>query len=231
MTLTTPSKITALHHAHLGLGASMVEKDGWLVAERYGSVDAEMEMAAQAGGICDISPMGKLDVQGNNALAGVGEALGLSGPLPVSGTRRVEEGGVAAIGLAHDEALVLTPAGDVASIAEQLEKGLDGCAHLVDVTSAWAAIAVVGPLAHRVLSKVAELDLDPRVFPDGGCVQGKAVEVHVIVLRSDVGKTLGYQVLVTRDYGEYLWEPLLHAGHGEGVGPVGFEALSRLRSG
>ena len=153
-----------------------------------------METATQYGGICDISPMGKLDVQGTDALSGVGGLLNLSGPLRVGGTQRDEERGVTAIGLAFDEALVLTPAGEVGPIVEQLEKGLDGCAHLVDVTSAWAGIAVVGPLSYRVLSKVAELDLDPSVFPNGGCVQGKAAEVHAIIVRSDVGKTLGYQV-------------------------------------
>ncbi|MEE9247457.1 MAG: hypothetical protein V3U79_02015, partial [Dehalococcoidia bacterium] len=108
---------------------------------------------------------------------------------------------------------------------------LEGCAHLVDVTSSWAGVCVLGPRSQRVLSRLVELDLDPAVFAGGSCAQGKAAEVHVLVIHSDIGDLLAYEVYVTRDYGEYLWNALLHAGDSEGVGPIGVEALDGLRAG
>lgn len=236
MKAATPLKMTAMHHAQLALGARLVERDGWQAPEVYTSVGEEVEMVRGAGGICDISPVGKLDVQGTEALAGLNKILGLSKPLNVGRAVSVEiklEDGVirraTAVGLACDEVLILTQPGEAASISRQLEGELAGCAHLVDVTSAWAGVAIVGPQSYRVLSKLAELDLDPLVFPDRGCVQGKAAEVHVIIVRSDIGGALGYQLFVTRDFGEYIWNALLHAGRSDGVGPVGTKALDEIK--
>ena len=83
----------------------------------------------------------------------------------------------------------------------------------------------------RILSRLVELDLDPSVFPDGACAQAKAAEVHVLVLRRDIGDLPAFQLFVTRDFGEYFWEALLHAGSGEGVSAVGLEAIRRLETG
>ncbi|MEE9199284.1 MAG: hypothetical protein V3U26_05750 [Dehalococcoidia bacterium] len=220
-------------------GATLVNREGWQLPARYASVKEEVEMVRMAGGLCDISPVGKLAVQGANALGRLSEALSPSDPLQVGWARgcsiKISRGtaveGITIAGLAYDEALVLTPPADVAPVSTFLEERLEGCAHLVDVTSSRAGMWVVGPLSHRVLAKLAELDLDPKVFADGRCVQGRAAEVHVLVLRSDIAGILAYQVYVTRDFGEYIWDALLHAGHRERVGPFGIEALDQLRSG
>ena len=229
-------KRTAIYHRHVADGATIVERDGWQLPARYTSVEAEVKMVRTAGGICDISPTGKLDAQGADALSLLSRALSLAETLKVGWTQRCSmstaEGDtiddVNVAGLSYDEAIVLTPAARTRSAAAILEERLNGCAHLIDVTSTRAGLWLVGPHSHRVLSKLAELDLDPTVFPDGRCVQGKAAEVHVLVIRSDILGLLAYQVYVTRDYGEYLWDALLHAGHRDGVGPFGIEALDQL---
>ena len=239
MAIARPLKLTAMYHAHLAKGATFAERDGWQLPARYASADEEVEMVRGAGGICDISPVGKLDIQGAAALGKLVEILSLSSPLEVGWMQRcsvptpgVSNGdGITVAGLAYDEALVFTLPSGVASVANVLEERLDGCAHLVDVTSSWAGVEIVGPLSHRVLARLAELDLDPAVFDDGRCVQCKAAEVHALVLRSDIGGMLAYQLYVTRDFGEYIWDALLHAGRGDGVGPIGMEALEQLRTG
>ena len=238
MALAIPVKRTAMYHSHAAKGATFVDRDGWHMPAWYTSVDQEVEMARSTGGMCDISPVGKLDLQGTEVLGQLTDILDLSNTLEVGQSQRcpnpvsgaVQDETLTAAGLSYDEALVLTPQGNVASVASFLEGRLDGCAHLVDVTSSRAGIWVIGPLGHRVLSKLVELDLDPTLFADGSCVQGKAAEVHVMVLRSDIAGLLGYQLYVTRDFGEYLWNALLHAGHREGVGPLGIEALEQIQS-
>ena len=239
MAIASPLKLTAMYHAQVAIGATLMEKDGWHVPATYTSVEAEVEMVGKAGGIYDLSPLGKLDIQGTDALGRLSQSLSLSSslqvgqalhaPNPTSQGSNVDD--IIVAGLSYDEALVLTPPAQVASVAQFLEERLEECAHLVDLTSSQAGVGVVGPLSYKVLAKLADLDLDPSVFDDGRCVQCKAAEIQVLILRSDIGGVLGYEMYVTRDFGEYIWDALLHAGHGEGVGPFGVEALEQLKSG
>ena len=237
--VASPVKLTAMYNAHQELGAVFTHREGWRLPARYTSAGEEMDLARKAAGVCDISPVGKLDLQGDAVLDELSRVLALQGSLKVGRVVRCpnptasEDGGDAVMvaGLSYDEAMVFTSSGEALSVAGFLEEGLDGCAHLVDVTSSWAGVCVLGPRSPRVLSRLVELDLDPAVFADGSCAQGKAAEVHVLVIRSDIGDLLAYEVYVTRDYGEYLWDALLHAGGSEGVGPIGVEALDGLRAG
>ena len=236
ITTANPIRRTAMYHAHKSARASIVEKDGWYLPSVYTSVEAELEMLGNCGGICDISPMGKLVIQGTEALRALSETLSLPEPLEVGKAQSCPnlisaDDQLTVVGLAYDDALVLTRPWDVGSVGDFLEVNLKGCAHIVDLTSTNAGVLVSGPLAYRLLSKIVELDLDPAVFADGSCVQGKAAEVYVLVIRSDIADTLTYQLYVPRDYGEYLWETLLHAGKNEGIGAFGFETLEHIRSG
>ena len=60
----TPVGLSAMHYQHVGLGAVMVEADGWQCPIRYGSVEEELEQVRQGVGLCDVSPTGKLLLQG-----------------------------------------------------------------------------------------------------------------------------------------------------------------------
>lgn len=238
------ARLTAMHHAHLAAGAVMVERDGWQLPGSFTSAEAEVETVRRAVGVCDVSPAGKLTIQGRDAPRRVAEAMPACGPVEVGLARtgptgaQAEAGGevsdstwLTVLGLSHDEVMVLTAPSEVGAVAGFLGRRLEGCAHLVDVTSVRAGLWVAGPLGHRVLSRLAELDLEPAAFPVGACAQGKVAGVHAVVLRRDAAGLPAYQLYVTRDYGEHLWDAILHAGRGEGIAPFGTEALERLTSG
>ena len=234
--LGTPTKLTAMHNAHQELGAMFVDRDGWNLPARYFSTGLEVARAIGGGGICDISPVGKLTFQGNDVLKELARALSLPEPPAVGKAMKCasptasedSRESVTVAGLTYDEAMVITSPWAKDSVAGALGDQLGVCAHMIDVTSVWAGLAVVGPRSRDVLSKLVELDLDPREFVDGACAQGKAAEVHVLVIRGDLSDLEAYQVYVTRDYGEYLWHALLHAGKNVWVGPIGIEAFERI---
>ena len=48
--------------------------------------------------------------------------------------------------------------------------------------------------------------------------------VHAIVLRKDLSRDPAYHLLVGREYGESVWESVLHAGHEFHITPFGLEA-------
>ena len=66
---------SALHAFHLSAGAGMAENNGWHCPDSYGSVDAEVQAVFEQVGLSDISPLAKLDMQGNNAFAALAQWL------------------------------------------------------------------------------------------------------------------------------------------------------------
>ena len=101
---------------------------------------------------------------------------------------------------------------------------------MIDLTSAWAGIGIMGPRSVYALAKLVELDLDPDKFLDGACAQAKTAEVHSLLVRGDVSGHYACQLYVTRDFGEYMWDALVHAGKGVGVSPIGIEAFEQISS-
>jgi heterotetrameric sarcosine oxidase gamma subunit len=233
-----PLKLTALHHFHLGQGAAMAEVDGWQLPTRYSSAEEEVEMVRRSAGICDISPTGKLDIQGDDVAAALARALPQAPRIEVGRVHYAQIAGadgsivdqVRVAGLAHDEALALTSPGKVSSVASYLEGSLSGCAHVVDVTSGRAGFCVAGPLAHQLLVRLVDLDLDPKVFTDGSCAQARVADVHGLLVRRDMGTLPAYELYVTRDLAMYVWDALLHEGRHEGVKAFGTEALNLLKA-
>lgn len=133
--------------------------------------------------------------------------------------------------LAQDELLLLTAPLDLEAVHDALQPALAGaCAHLTDLTSALAALDLVGPSAPEVLSRLIALDLRPTVFAPGTLTQGGLAGVHAIVLRLDLGPHLGYRLLVGRELAECVWDVLLDAGAEFGMAPVGTLAHALLRS-
>jgi glycine cleavage system aminomethyltransferase T len=46
-----------------------------------------------------------------------------------------------------------------------------------------------------------------------------------IILRDDLGDIPAYHLLVSREYGESVWDAILHAGHEFHIAPCGLKAL------
>ena len=235
----SPVKLTAMHHQHLRMGATIGDEHGWRRPSYYTSSQRELEAIREAGGVCDTSPCGKFLVQGSGVWPALRGLVLESASLPVN--RATIGGPVGPDGagplrlvtcrLADDEAFIISSPEEAGQAMRALQGHLDGCAHTVEMTSHYAAASVLGPLSSQLLAKVTDLDISPRAFPDLSCAQGQLAEVYAIVLREDRGGLLGYDIFFSRDYGEYLWEVLLEAGRDYGIGPVGTEALKLLVGG
>jgi glycine cleavage system aminomethyltransferase T len=60
------------------------------------------------------------------------------------------------------------------------------------------------------------------------CGQTSLAHVHSIVLRDDLQGVPAFHILVSREYGESVWESILHAGHEFQLAPFGLKALEVL---
>ena len=240
-------KRSALHHWHLACGATMVADGGWQRPEQYGSTDEEIGTVHTSVGMCDISPVGKLDLKGTDLSAVLEQRLSFDAAPQIGHVERIRLTGVVGVGgisrpngldglccrLTHDNVLLTTPAGTRSALEQLcLEKRQesstpDTCAHLTDLTSALTAIQLVGPASPELLSKLISLDLSPSQFPDLRCAQASIATVHAMLIRADIGSHLTYEIYCRRECGEYMWETLYDAGQEFGVIPFGL-ATQRL---
>ena len=234
MATWSPIALSAIHHKHLGLGATMVENSGWQRPARYTSVEDEVDRLQQAVGICDISPVGKMLLQSEAAISLLEATItGIDG-VAVGQVRRLRRKGdteyhdVVVAYLAVDEAFVLISPNGASLVAKSLAKDSAYCAHAVDMTSAYAGVMIVGPLARGLLGAVTEVNVSGRTMPDMSCLQAKVAEIHALLLRRDLGGLLCYELYIGREFGEYIWDTLMEAGEEYHIVPFGIEALARL---
>lgn len=222
-----PQRRTALHDCQVALGAAFLEVAGWQVASAFRPLEEELAAVRAGVGLVDLSSFGKLRLVGREVARLLADHLGGGAVPSVGRTIPIQAGGRPddrlLLGLTADEFLLTTAPGAEEGLKAELEARLaaDGaCAHLFDVTSSLAAIAVVGPASREVLRRITPLDLRPWRFPDGSCAQGSVAKVPGLVVRSDRGGLPAYRLFVSWAYGGYLWETLWDAGRDLGVAPM-----------
>ena len=240
---------SALHAFHLA-EASMIEDHGWQCADSYGAVDAEVQALREQVGLSDISPLAKLDIQGNDVFASLGQNLSLGLSLGIS-LETVPVGRAVRIpaqalqldtqasgllcSLARNHARLVSPPGTAGAVHARVESVIpqtadSACIHLTDVTSNFTAVQIVGPLSRELLRKLTALDLRSAQFPDLSCAQGSLASIHALVLRADIQAHLAYQVYCGREFGAYVWDALLDAGQEFGARPFGLAAQRQLQA-
>ncbi|MEE9162784.1 MAG: glycine cleavage T C-terminal barrel domain-containing protein, partial [Candidatus Neomarinimicrobiota bacterium] len=236
-----PIKRTPMDRKHRELGAPIVDLGPWQRAYSYGSPQEECLAVRHRVGIIDVSTLGKLDVRGRDAPALLDKvythrfsSLGIGriryGLLCSDNSTILDDGTVARMG--EDRYFVTTTTGNVDFIEEWFKWWLAGtgmCAHVTNLTSAFAAVNVAGPRARDTLVKLTDIDLSPDAFRYMRSAQGTVAGVPAIFLRIGfVGET-GWELHVPAEYGEYLWDTLMEAGQEFGIAPFGLEAQRILR--
>ena len=151
----------------------------------------------------------RLDPEDAEALTAAGAALG--GSLPrTPNTAAATINGWTLLWLGPGEWLVTGPAEDGAGLEEALQARLDGHHHaLTDVSAMYATLALSGPRAREVLMKGCRLDLHPRAFGPGACIQTSMARGHVILHQTDDAPS--YEITVRNSFSVYLATWLLDA--------------------
>ncbi len=247
-----PAQFTAAHDVAVQRDAPMIEAGLWYrpaCFPRNGetswreSCDREVRMVRSAVGICDVSTLGKIDVQGPDA----GAFLDLVHANTVSGLRvgRVrygimlrEDGHVMDDGtcarLAPQHFLVTT----TTAAAEQVTRHLEfvhQCLvpHLdlrfIPVTEQWAQFAIAGPKSRALLNALLDTPLDGGEFPFMACGEVAVMGGAARLFRISFSGEHAYELAVPARFGAALFRQLLCLAEQFGGGPYGMEALNVLR--
>jgi glycine cleavage system aminomethyltransferase T len=198
----------------------MIQHHGWEVPSFFSDADGEAARTRESVGLADVSWMLKFDLQGH----------GLKTP-PELGP----EASLWPLGQLHY--LVTCEPAEGQAVREFLQQsqkvGADASlpppVYVTDVTSVYAQLLLAGPRSREVLSKLTSMNLSEKARGNLTCAQANVAHVHAIVLRKDLAGVPAYHLLVGREYGESLWESVLHAGHEFHITPFGLEAQRELQ--
>ncbi|MEM8555112.1 MAG: sarcosine oxidase subunit alpha family protein [Pseudomonadota bacterium] len=247
-----PLRKTPSHAWAKEQGAVFTEAGLWLRAQYFPqpgethwrqSVDREVIATRRGVGICDVSTLGKIDVQGRDAAAFLNfvYANGFA-KLAVGKTRyglMLREDGFAfddgtCARLSENRYMVTTTTANAGSVLRHMEfvrqclcPEMD--VHLISVTDAWAQYAVAGPQSRALLQKVIDEDISNEGFPFMACKGLDVAGVPGRLFRISFSGELAYEVAVPTRYGDALIRRLMELGAPMGVVPYGTEALGVMR--
>jgi len=242
-----PQRFLTSHSASVERAAPMIEAGMWYRPSYFPrpgeatwreACDREVGMVRSTVGVCDVSTLGKIDIQGRDSarfLDLVYTNMFLT--LPVGRVRYglmlradghvLDDGTTARLGENHYVMTTTTAAAGL--VMRHLEFVAQAyCAtwdvRFISVTENWAQFAVAGPKAKALLDTIVPVDL-----PFMGCADVQIGQIGARVFRISFSGEQGYEVAVPARYGEALFRDLLARAETLGGGPYGMEALNVLR--
>jgi sarcosine oxidase, subunit alpha len=231
---TGAERLSPLHHKHLELGAKMRVYDGWMQAENYEkTAEAEAKQALLHVGICDISPVPKLDIKGRDIDAFLESALASKDfprlPSEVSVSPGGEDSRAYACRLTKEHAIMIGGPPQLGQLSSPLDASsitaTNGC-HLTNVTSVYAGLNIVGPSSTALLTELMEVDVFSNKERVRWCLEGGLAKVRAMVVHAGGDS---FDIFFGRDYAEYVWDELVRRGMKYSMVPFGFEAHRLIR--
>jgi 4-methylaminobutanoate oxidase (formaldehyde-forming) len=132
--------------------------------------------------------------------------------------------------LAQDAYYIVTGTGFATHDFSWIERNLpEGDVRLLDVTSAFAVVPVMGPRARDLLARVSADDLSNERFPFGSWRSIAIAGAPVRALRVTYVGELGYELHVPSELALTVYETLLAAGEELGLAHAGYRAIESLR--
>jgi sarcosine oxidase subunit alpha len=248
-----PKRLTPSHIWAQEQGAVFVEVGNWLRAQWFPqagettwrqSVDREVLATRKSVGVCDVTTLGKIDVQGTDAAAFLNKVYcnGFA-KLAVGKTRyglMLREDGVAmddgtAARLAEDHFVVTTTTANALPVYRHMEFVRqclfpDMDVQLISTTEAWAQYAVAGPNSRKLLEQIVDQDISNDAFPFMACANITICGgLRARLFRISFSGELAYEIAVPSAYGDAMIRKIMEVGAPYGITPYGTEALGVMR--
>jgi len=205
-------KLSPVHHSLQELGAAWTEIDGWKIAARFRPAAAEFQNLSAAVGLCDLSFQTKIEFRGRD-IERVLPGLPAVGCISIQDQASLHR-------LTREQVLVCGQ-------GRQMPDG-QGCVHRTDRTSGFAQFLLAGPRATDVLNRLSSVDSRDSSFPDLSCRWAPLAQVVAVIARRDRRALRAYELLVSREFGEYAWRAVWETGTALGMTVFGLETRLAL---
>ncbi|MGD9294280.1 MAG: sarcosine oxidase subunit alpha family protein [Roseobacter sp.] len=247
-----PRRYTTSHAASLARGAPMIEAGMWYRPSYFPSkgettwreaCDREVRYVRETVGVCDVSTLGKIDIQGPDAARFLDFVYTNTFSTLKTGRVRyglmlredghvMDDGTTARLGEQHFLMTTTTAAaGQVMRhlefVRQALRPELD--VRFSSVTEQWAQFAVAGPGSRALLNGILSEQLNNEAWPFMACGSVEVRGVQGRLFRISFSGEHAYEIAVPARYGGSLFESLVTQAEAMGGGAYGMEALNVLR--
>ncbi|MFV0514010.1 MAG: sarcosine oxidase subunit alpha family protein [Jhaorihella sp.] len=247
-----PERLTTSHAASLERGAPMIEAGLWYRPGYFPapgetgwrqSCDREVSMVREAVGVCDVSTLGKIDIQGPDVGALLDFVYSNTFSTLKAGRVRyglmlredgfvMDDGTTARLGETHYLMTTTTAAaGEVMRHLDFVHQCLrpDWDVSIVSVTEQWAQFAIAGPRSRELLNGLLDTPMSEGDWPFMACGPVSVLGVGARLFRISFSGEHAYELAVPARFGDALFRTLLERAEALGGGPYGMEALNVLR--
>ena len=249
-----PLRLTPSHRWAESRGATFVDLGEWRRAKAFplaGERDWKRTLVREVlgvrngVGVCDVSTLGKIDVQGADAATFLDRVYAnVISSLPIGKTRYgimlredgivFDDGTVARFAASHF--VLSTTSAHAAKVLQHLEHArqvlwpqLD--VQIAAVTEQWAQFAVAGPRSRALLEQLlgGSIDVSNAAFPYLACGQFCWQGGPARLFRISFSGELAYELAVPARRGDAVVRAIMTAGEPLGVVPYGMETLGTMR--
>ncbi|MBN8200454.1 glycine cleavage system aminomethyltransferase GcvT [Bacillus sp. NTK034] len=230
-------KRTPLFEVYKDYGAKTIDFGGWDLPVQFSSIKEEHEAVRTKAGLFDVSHMGEIEVKGTDSLKYLQKMMTNDiSKLKNSGAQYTamcyENGGTVDDLLVYkiedDHYLLVVNASNIEKDFNWLQDHAEGNVELKNLSEDMAQLAIQGPLAEKVLQKLAGTnlaDIGFFKFQQDVDLNGK----KALVSRTGYTGEDGFEVYCDAKDAAALWNEILEAGKEEGVLPCGLGARDTLR--
>ena len=220
-----------LHDRHVAAGAKLIPFAGWEMPVQYAGIRAEHLAVRRHAGVFDVSHMGQIETRGRQAPEFLQHLLSNDlRRLPEGGAQYSvmcrEDGGVLddliTYRLADTVFLTVTNAANHARDLEWFRtQARDYDVDVIDRTEYFAMLAVQGPDARALLTKLADGSMPSRMH----CCQRVVAGVPMLVCGTGYTGEDGCELLVDPAQAPAVWDAVVAGG----ATPIGLGARDTLR--
>ncbi len=226
---------TPLYDWHKNHGAKMVEFGGWLLPVSYEGVLSEHQAVRERCGLFDISHMGEIFVEGEDAAAFLQY-------LTTNDVSKLKDGAaqyslllnaqgyvlddIIVYRLKPDKYLLCVNASNTEKAYQWIRSQAKGRVEIKNRSAAMGMVALQGPASAKVLAKLG-IDLQP--LDRFHFLETSVASAAVIFSRTGYTGEEGAEFFLEGIDLSRVWEALLQAGEAEGIRPIGLGARDTLR--
>ncbi len=228
---------TPIFEEHRALGAKLVPFAGYEMPVQYPAGILEEHAAVRkAAGLFDVSHMGEVFIQGPDALALVQHLMTNDASKVAVGQAQYsvmcqEDGGAIDDCIVYrfaDHWMIVVNAANRAKDVAWIEAAARGRDVTVnDRSDEIALLALQGPKAQAVLSRLTDADLDAIRYYH--FAEGAVDGTRAVISRTGYTGEDGFELYVEAAAGAQLWRRILEVGQTDGTLPVGLGARDSLR--
>ncbi len=232
-------KRTPLYEAHVAHRAKLVDFSGWEMPLQYTGVIDEYQAVRSKAGLFDVSHMGRIAVEGEEALAFLQrvttndvakiEVMGAQYSMICNPKGGIKDD-IFLYRLGPDKFLLCVNAANrekiVAWLGEQHAKE-NNSIEILDRSAEMAQLALQGPASKAILQESVGLALE--TLKPRGCLDSELFGAPSLITRTGYTGEPGYELYVPADKALEVWEKLISTGAAYGLKPIGLGARDLLR--